>query len=77
MPLLPPRTRAWDWTDRARLIESGWKDAYQPPGPAWGDRPFLNDQDLSPAAGHLILNSTDAKHVCRVWVSQIKPDPTR
>jgi hypothetical protein len=75
MPLLPPRTRAWDWTDRARLIESGWKSAYQPPGPAWGDRPFLNDQDLSPATGHLILNSTDAKHVCRVWVSQIKPDP--
>ena len=75
MPLLPPRTRAWDWTDRARLIETGWKDAYQRPGPAWGDRPFLNDQDLSPATGHLILNSTDAKRVCRVWVSQIKPDP--
>ena len=75
MPLLPPRTRAWDWTDRARLIETGWKDAYQRPGPAWGDRSFLNNQDLSPATGHLILNSTDAKHVCRVWVSQIKPDP--
>jgi TRAP-type mannitol/chloroaromatic compound transport system permease small subunit len=76
MPLFPPRTRAWDWTDRARLIESGWKDAYQRPGQAWGDRSFLNDQDLSPATGHLILNSTDAKHVCRVWVSQIKPDPS-
>jgi hypothetical protein len=35
----------------------------------------LNDQDLSPATGHLILNSTDAKHVCRVWVSQIRPEP--
>ena len=22
------------------------------------------------------MNSTDAKHVCRVWVSQIKPDPS-
>ena len=76
MPLLPPRTRAWDWADRARLIETGWKDAYQRPGPAWGDRSFLNDHDLSPATGHLILNSTDAKHVCRVWVSQIKPDPS-
>jgi hypothetical protein len=75
MPLLPPRTRAWDWTDRARLIETGWQDAYQRPGQAWGDRSFLNDQDLSPATGHLILNSTDAKHVCRVWVSQIKPNP--
>jgi hypothetical protein len=74
MPLFPPRTRAWDWTDRARLIETGWKDAYQRPGPAWGNRSFLNDQDLSPATGHLILNSTDAKHVCRVWVSQIKPN---
>ncbi|HKX15268.1 MAG TPA: hypothetical protein VJN19_08755 [Propionibacteriaceae bacterium] len=76
MPLFPPRTRAWDWTDRARLIETGWQDAYQRPGPAWGDRLFLSDQDLSPATGHLILNSTDAKHVCRVWVSQIKPDPS-
>ena len=75
MPLLPPRTHAWDWADRARLIETGWKGAYQPPGPAWGDRSFLHDQDLSPATGHLILNSTDAKHVCRVWVSQIKPEP--
>ena len=76
MPLLPSRTRAWQWADRARLIETGWQDAYQRPGRAWGDRSFLNDQDLSPATGHLILNSTDAKHVCRVWVSQIKPDPS-
>jgi hypothetical protein len=76
LPLLPSHTLAWQWADRARLIETGWKAAYQRPGPAWGDRSFLNDQDLSPATGHLILNSTDAKHVCRVWVSQIKPDPS-
>ena len=75
MPRLPSQTLAWQWADRARLVETGWKDAYQRPGPAWGDRSFLNDQDLSPATGHLILNSTDAKHVCRVWVSQIKPEP--
>jgi hypothetical protein len=75
MPRLPSQTLAWQWADRAQLIETGWKGAYQRPGPAWGDRSFLNDQDLSPATGHLILNSTDAKHVCRVWVSQIKPDP--
>jgi hypothetical protein len=76
LPLLPSDTLAWQWADRARLIETGWQDAYQRPGGPWGDRSFLNDQDLSPATGHLILNSTDAKHVCRVWVSQIKPDPS-
>lgn len=75
LPRLPSNTFAWQWADRARLIETGWKGAYQRPGPAWGDRSFLNDQDLSRTTGHLILNSTDAKHVCRVWVSQIKPEP--
>ena len=43
----PFHTLAWQWADRARLIETGWKAAYQRPGPAWGDRSFLNDQDLS------------------------------
>jgi hypothetical protein len=75
LPVLPSATVKWDWADRGRLIERGWQNAYQRPAPAWGVRSFLNDQDLSPATGHLILNSTDAKHVCRVWVSQIRPEP--
>jgi hypothetical protein len=62
------------WKDRARLIEDGWADA---PGAAsldWGDREFLTASDqLSPSTGQLILNSSDVKHACRVWLSQVKP----
>ena len=72
------------WKDRARLIEDGWADAPGAGGPDWGDRDFLTPSDqLSPATGELILNSSEVKHACRVWVSQVSPgaagdrDPTR
>jgi hypothetical protein len=62
------------WRDRARLIEDGWADASGDGGLDWGDRDFLTPSDeLSPITGQLILNSTDVKHACRVWVSQVSP----
>jgi hypothetical protein len=62
------------WKDRARLIEDGWADAPGAGALDWGDREFLTSADqLSPATGQLILNSSDVKHACRVWVSQVSP----
>jgi hypothetical protein len=61
----------WDWADRARLIESGWKSAYLAGGAPWGTRSYLSDRNLSPATGALILNSTSVKNTCRVWISQL------
>jgi len=62
------------WKDRARLIEDGWAGTSGGDGPSWGDRAFLTPNDqLSPATGQLILNSSDVKHGCRVWVSQVSP----
>jgi hypothetical protein len=62
------------WKDRARLIEDGWAAARGKGGLDWGDRDFLTASDqLSPLTGQLILNSTDVKHTCRVWVSQVNP----
>jgi hypothetical protein len=64
----------FSWRDRARLIEDGWADAMGAGGLDWGDRDFLIPGDeLSPSTGQLILNSTDVKHACRVWVSQVSP----
>ncbi|HWJ54074.1 MAG TPA: hypothetical protein VNT24_11935, partial [Propionibacteriaceae bacterium] len=62
------------WKDRARLIEDGWADAPGSAGLDWGDREFLTPSDqLSPLTGQLILNSTDVKNACRVWISQVTP----
>ena len=62
------------WKDRARLIEDGWADAPGAGGLDWGDRDFLTPSaELAPSTGQLILNSTDVKHACRVWLSQISP----
>jgi hypothetical protein len=64
----------YGWKDRARLIEDGWAGATGDGGLDWGDRDFLTPSDeLSPSTGQLILNSTDVKHACRVWVSQVSP----
>jgi hypothetical protein len=64
----------YSWRDRARLIEDGWAGATGDGGLDWGDRDFLTPSDeLSPSTGQLILNSTDVKHACRVWVSQVSP----
>jgi hypothetical protein len=61
------------WKDRARLIEDGWADAGAD-GMDWGDRDFLTPSgQLAPSTGQLILNSTDVKHTCRVWLSQVNP----
>ena len=65
------------WKDRARLIEDGWADAPGAGGLDWGDRDYLTPNDeLSPATGQLVLNSSDVKHACRVWVSQVSPGTT-
>ena len=71
LPQLGSGGPAWDWADRARLIESGWKASYMAGGAPWGTRSYLTDRDLSPATGALILNSTSVKNTCRVWVSQL------
>jgi hypothetical protein len=43
-------------------------------GTDWGDRDFLTPSgQLAPSTGQLILNSTDVKHTCRVWLSQVNP----
>jgi hypothetical protein len=64
------------WKDRARLIEDGWADAPGAGGLDWGDRDFLTpSEQLSPSTGQLILNSSEVKHACRVWVSQLSPGP--
>ena len=72
LPRLDVPQGIWDWHDRARLIEQGWKGAYDRRGEPWGDRSFLDDTDLSPVTGHLILNSTSVKGNCRVWISQLE-----
>ena len=65
------------WKDRARLIEDGWADAPGAGGQDWGDRDYLTPSDeLSPATGELILNSSEVKDACRVWVSQVSPGAT-
>lgn len=67
-------TDPFRWKDRARLIEDGWADAPGAGGLDWGDRDFLTpSNELSPTTGQLILNSSDVKHACRVWVSQVSP----
>jgi hypothetical protein len=64
----------FSWRDRGRLIEDGWAGASGDGGLDWGDREFLTpNEQLSPSTGHLILNSSDVKHTCRVWVSQVSP----
>lgn len=63
-----------EWKDRARLIEDGWANPEDQEGLDWGDRPFLTPAtELSPTTGELVLNSTDVKHSCRVWLSQLNP----
>ena len=57
----------YGWLDRARLIERGWTAAG-----AWGGRRFLDQSDVSPATGALVLNSTSVKNNCRVWLSQLQ-----
>jgi hypothetical protein len=64
----------YTWKDRARLIEDGWGDAEAGGDVDWGDLDFLTPSDqLGPSTGQLILNSTDVKNACRVWVSQVSP----
>jgi hypothetical protein len=64
----------FSWRDRGRLIEDGWAGASGDGGLDWGDRDFLTpNEELSPSTGQLILNSSDVKHTCRVWVSQVSP----
>ena len=64
----------FSWKDRARLIEDGWADAQGAGAEDWGDRDFLTPSDqLSPTTGELILNSSEVKDACRVWVSQVSP----
>ena len=64
----------FSWKDRARLIEDGWANTQGAQAEDWGDRDFLTPGDqLSPATGELILNSSEVKDACRVWVSQVSP----
>jgi hypothetical protein len=65
------------WKDRARMIEDGWAAAPGAGGLDWGDRDYLTPtEELSPTTGQLVLNSSDVKHACRVWVSQVSPGQT-
>ncbi len=62
----PART----WADRARLLEIGWSGGVD--ADSWGSRSFTTaDDELSPATGPLILNSTSVANRCRVWISQV------
>lgn len=61
---------AGTWADRARLIELGWDGASA--GRPWGTANFLTASDeLSPATGPLVLNSSSVASQCRAWVSQL------
>ncbi len=57
----------WDWRDRARLIEDGWRTSG-----TWGTSAFLAPGEGAASTGQLVLNSTSVKDNCRVFVSQVR-----